>query len=238
MLKAILFDLDGTLLPMDIDEFLKNYLQLLSQKMKSYIEPKVFVNQLLAATTAMITDQDYQKCNAEVFAEVFFTATGLDEKEIMPVFESFYLNEYCILGRNCKALPVVQKIIHTVKQKGYKLVLATNPLFPLIAIEERIRWAGIKPEVFTFITSYENMHATKPNLQYYKEITEHINTAPEQCLMIGNDVEEDLIAKTIGMQTFLVEDYLLNRKNLPVVTDYRGNLESLLEFVKGLKECK
>lgn len=234
MIRAILFDLDGTLLPMDVEQFLQEYLKLLSQKMRTYLKPEVFIDELMAATGAMIKNKDYRKCNAEVFAEAFFAATGLDEHELMPTFEHFYLNEYCRLGQNCRPVPIVKKIIDTVKAKGYTIVLATNPLFPLIAIKERIKWAGIEPEVFNLITSYENMHATKPNPQYYKEIVEKINIAPERCLMVGNDVEEDLIAKTIGMQTFLVEDYMLNRRNLPIVTDYQGNLKFLLNFVKKL----
>jgi FMN phosphatase YigB (HAD superfamily) len=235
LIRAILFDLDGTLLPMDMEEFLKNYLELLSNKLNSYLEPMTFINELMAATSAMIMDKNYQKCNAEVFAEAFFTATGLDEGELMPVFEDFYLNEYCLIGQDLKPVPIVKEIIDIVKEKGYRLVLATNPLFPLIAVQERIKWAGINPDVFSLITSYENMHATKPNPQYYKEISQRIGMEPEYCLMVGNDVEEDLVAKTIGMQTFLVKDHILNRKNLPIITDYEGNLHDLLVFAKNLE---
>jgi len=82
------------------------------------------------------------------------------------------------------------------------------------------------------------MHATKPNPHYYQEIMEIIKVVPEHCLMVGNDVEEDLVAKTLGMQTFLVEDHMLNRKNLPIVTDYQGKLEILLDFVSNLGGVK
>lgn len=238
MIKAVLFDLDGTLLPIDMDDFLISYLQLLAHKMEKYLEPEVFVHELLAATEAMIKSNDYQKTNAEVFKEAFFAATGLDEKELMPVFEDFYLHEYGSLGKKYKPIPIVRKIIDLLKERGYILVLATNPLFPLIAIEQRIKWAGVDPEAFDLITTYENMHATKPNPHYYQEIMEIIKVVPEHCLMVGNDVEEDLVAKTLGMQTFLVEDHMLNRKNLPIVTDYQGKLEILLDFVSNLGGVK
>jgi len=113
-------------------------------------------------------------------------------------------------------------------------VLATNPLFPLIAIKERMRWAGVSEFDFALITSYEEMHACKPNLEYYREICAKIKVPARNCLMVGNDVEEDLIAQKIGMQTFLVEDYLLNRHDLPINADYRGSLKELYQFVVQL----
>ena len=31
-----------------------------------------------------------------------------------------------------------------------------------------------------------------------------LNVSPEECLMVGNDVSEDMIAETIGMKVFLI----------------------------------
>lgn len=234
MLKAVLFDLDGTLLPMDTDEFLKHYLHLLSKKMANYLEPKKFVEELLKATEAMINSSHRESTNEQVFMKAFFSATNLDPTEVIPVFNTFYETDYCQIGKLFSPEPLVKDIIKIVKNKGLKLVLATNPLFPLIAIQERIRWAGLDPLDFDLITSYEEMHACKPNPEYFREIATRIQVAPEQCLMVGNDVEEDLVAKEIGMKTFLVEDYLLNRKNKPINTDYRGTLKDLYQFIANL----
>ncbi|WP_227766473.1 HAD family hydrolase [Zhaonella formicivorans] len=234
MLEAILFDLDGTLLPMDTDEFLNHYFKLLTEKMQQYLDSKLFMRELLAATDAMIKNTDSAKSNEQVFIEAFFPATGLVATEIMPVFEEFYTNDYCQLGCYFQPDPLVKEIVHAAQEKGLKLVLATNPLFPLIAIKERMRWAGVSEFDFALITSYEEMHACKPNLEYYREICAKIKVPARNCLMVGNDVEEDLIAQKIGMQTFLVEDYLLNRHDLPINADYRGSLKELYQFVVQL----
>ena len=236
MLQAILFDLDGTLLPIDTEEFLSRYLELLSGKMENFLDSKTFVKELMAATSAMINNKNSSKNNADIFIENFFTSTGLDEKEVMPVFEQFYLNEYRQLGQYYEPIPLVNEIVTLAKSKGYLLVLATNPLFPLLAIKERIRWAGINNEIFSFITCYEKMHASKPNPRYYQEITDIINISPDKCLMVGNDVEEDLVAKEIGMQTFLVHDYIINRRNIPITADYQGTLQDLFHFINSLKK--
>jgi FMN phosphatase YigB (HAD superfamily) len=113
------------------------------------------------------------------------------------------------------------------------MVLATNPLFPRIAIEERIRWAGIDPDAFSLITAFEDMHYCKPQIEYYREILEIINKRPEQCLMVGNDAEEDMIARILGMKTFLLDAHLIKRaKALPPV-DYMGGYSDLYNFVQN-----
>lgn len=231
MIKAVLFDLDGTLLPLDMDEFLKQYFQLLTKKMKQYLEPQKFIKELMAATLAMVNNSDPETTNEQVFLQAFFSATGLDPQEIIPIFNEFYETDYCQIGKHFKVEPLANEIIKVAAAKGFKLVLATNPLFPLVAIKKRMYWAGLDPADFDLITCYEEMHACKPNLEYYKEIMTKIKVRPENCLMVGNDVEEDLVAKELGMQTFLVEDYLLNRKGKPIVTDYRGTIKDLYQFI-------
>lgn len=234
MIKAVLFDLDGTLLPMDMDEFLKEYFHLLTKKMEKYLEPQKFIAELMAATFAMINNTDPETTNEQVFLKAFFSTTGLDPQEIMPIFHEFYETDYCQIGKRLQPEPLVKEIIKAAAAKGLKLVLATNPLFPLIAIKERLLWAGLDPSDFDLITSYEEMHACKPHLAYYREILAKIKMKPEHCLMVGNDVEEDLVAKDLGMQTFLVEEYLLNRKGKPIITDYRGSIKDLYQFIVSL----
>ena len=118
--------------------------------------------------------------------------------------------------------------------KGYKVVIATNPLFPMKANLHRIRWAGLDPKKFSYISSFESNNHCKPHIEYYHEVLEAIEKKPESCFMVGNDVSDDLSVRTLGVETFLVTDCKLNHKAESYETDYEGNYQSFLEFVKGL----
>jgi FMN phosphatase YigB (HAD superfamily) len=117
---------------------------------------------------------------------------------------------------------------------GFQVAIATNPIFPERAIRERLRWLEIEDLPYDLITAYETMHFCKPSPDYYLEVLQLLKVAPEDCLMIGNDVEEDLSAQALGIRTFLVEDCLLNPKNLPIETDYRGSFADLAAYLGDL----
>lgn len=229
-MKYVLFDLDGTLLPLDTEHFVQEYLKLLSQTMKDDFEPSHFISRILKATEAMILNLE-DKTNEEVFIEYFFTDNENVEMTIKK-FEIFYMNEFKKLKIHSKPNPYVQDILKYLKSKKIDVVIATNPIFPLIAIEERIRWIGIDSFDFKLITSYENMKFCKPQLQYYQQILDEINANPGDCLMVGNDIQEDIIASKLGMKTFLVEDYLIDNKRYYFEPTYKGSFLDLKNFIK------
>ena len=117
------------------------------------------------------------------------------------------------------------------KDKGYRVVLATNPLFPSIATESRIRWAGLEPSEFDLYTTYENTSYCKPNLDYYRDILKRINCRPEECLMVGNDVGEDMVVEALGMQAFLLTDCLINTQKKDITAYPHGSFEQLLSML-------
>ena len=88
-MKYVLFDLDGTLLPLDTEDFIKGYLKVLSKKMANYIQPDVFVPKLLKATEAMVLNLE-EKTNEEVFSEHFFKDCPENKVSILKQFEEFY----------------------------------------------------------------------------------------------------------------------------------------------------
>ena len=106
-------------------------------------------------------------------------------------------------------------------------MLATNPIFPRIATENRIRWAGLDKNDFDWITTFEVCRYCKPNPKYYEEILTRLNLDPKQCVMIGNDVKEDMTARSLGMEGWLITDCLLNTENLPVECEFEGTLAKL-----------
>lgn len=227
MIKNILFDLDGTLLPFDLHEFTQAYFACLGEKVAHLTEPGTFIKHLLAATGAMVGNLDSERTNQEVFSRHFFSNVGVPEEVLLPVINEFYERDFALLQKLTRREEAARKAVLTALAVGQDVVIATNPVFPMTATRQRIEWAGLGDIAFKLVTSYENSHFCKPNGEYYREIVEKLGCHPEECLMIGNDVEEDLAAATIGMKTYLVTDCLINAKKAEVVADYTGTLQEL-----------
>ncbi|MGB9839013.1 HAD family hydrolase [Thermovenabulum sp.] len=237
MIDTLLFDLDGTLLPLDTDEFINSYLKLIARKMSKFFDPQQFIDLLLDSTMAMVNNLDPSKTNKEVFWEAFFSNNINIEKEILQFeFEEFYDKDFPSLKKVLKPHPFPNKILKTAFLMNYDVVIATNPIFPLNAIKQRLRWINSENFPYRLITSYEIMHFTKPHIQYYEEILSIIKKSPENCLMIGNDVEEDLIVRKLGVKTFLLKDYMINRNNKKIISDYSGSFNDLLNLIINLRE--
>lgn len=230
-ITTVLFDLDGTLLPMDQDVFIKDYLGRLARKMAPYgYEPKKLIEGVWAGTKAMV-----QNTGVITNEEAFWTACdaylGSEASKDKEIHADFYQNEFNEVKGVCGFEPIAAQIVQSLKEKGTRVVLATNPLFPSIATENRIRWAGLQPENFEYFTTFENSHYCKPNLDYYREILEKLSLKPEECLMVGNDVGEDMVAEQLGMKTFLLTDCLINKASVDISQYPNGSFVDLQEFL-------
>ena len=146
----------------------------------------------------------------------------------------FYRNEFNQVQEVCGFESMAAQIVHSLKDRGYRVVLATNPLFPAIATQNRIRWAGLQPEDFEYITTYENSHYCKPNPDYYREILEQLHLQSEECLMVGNDVGEDMITQQLGMKVFLLTDCLINKQNVDISVYPHGSFDALRRYIDTL----
>ncbi|GAB6086598.1 HAD family hydrolase [Alkaliphilus crotonatoxidans] len=237
MINTILFDLDGTLLPLEMEEFLKHYFDALENRFGAYFPKGQLTKLVWASTKYMVQNIDSNKTNEEAFFEDFFTRTHHKQEEIYPIFNDFYLNDFIkvkkAVGQNEKMIEAVKVL----KKKGYTLIVATNPIFPYEAVRQRIAWAGLMEEDFTLITSFEKMHFCKPQLNYYKEILEKIERLPQECMMVGNDLQEDMVAKGLGMKTYLIENHKIGQSNEDNI-DYMGNYDDFYEFALALPEVK
>lgn len=230
--RVLLFDLDGTLLPMDTGQFLQAYLTTLAPHFAPFMPPEQFVQELLRATREMVENTEGSKTNAEVFWESFLGKTSFDPEQTFPVFEQFYLSAFPKLHVHTQPTPLAREVLTKAAARGCELVLATNPVFPRIAIEERLRWAGIADVPFRLITDYETMHYCKPNLSYFQEILEKVEVDTADCLMIGNDPAEDMVAAELGISTYLVEDCAVVRdEHTAANINHRGMLEELVSFL-------
>lgn len=211
---VVLFDLDGTLLPMDYDTFEKKYFGGLCSHITS-LPPKELIACVWAGTKAMVMN-DGSRTNREAFAAEFSRVSGMDYYENEEFFMQYYRTDFQRCADVCQMTDLSLKIVDTLQEKGYTVAIATNPLFPSIATHSRLRWLGISPERFPLVTTFENSGTAKPNPAYYLEVCSKLGVRPEDCVMIGNDVGEDGAAAKTGMEVAIVTDCLINKKNLPM----------------------
>lgn len=231
--NAILFDLDGTLLPMDYDEFARGYFHLLTNTAAPYgYEPKIFLAAMMQGVEAMVRNDGKQN-NATLFWDVFAQGLGEKIRSLEPVFDKFYQTDFhktkALTGENFLAKDAVA----LAKQKADKVVLATNPLFPTSAIASRLSWVGLSVEDFDLVTDYESIGFCKPNPAYFIKIADMLNVSPDSCFMIGNNTKEDMIASDkAGMNGFLVTDCLIAEEPAPDCP--QGSFADLIEYLKNL----
>ena len=216
---------------MDQEKFVNGYFKMLAAKLAPYgYEPQQLINAILAGIEAMIKN-DGSQLNEDAFWKRFVEIYGDKVLADKPVFEDFYKNEFQDARSFCGFNPKAAETVRSLKDKGYRVVLATNPLFPSIATESRIRWAGLEPSEFDLYTTYENTSYCKPNLDYYRDILKRINCRPEECIMVGNDVGEDMVVEALGMQVFLLTDCLINTQKKDITAYPHGSFEQLLSML-------
>ena len=234
MIKAVFFDLDGTLLPMDQRLFVKAYFGGLAEKLAPYgYDPKEIVSAVYAGVEAMINN-DGNMNNEKVFWKRFSEILGEKVYDHISVFDDYYKNEFQMVKNVCGFNGYAKVVIEKVKSLGLRVVLATNPLFPRIATQSRIRWAGLEPDEFEEYTTYEDYSFCKPSLAYYESILKKLNLHPTECVMIGNDVAEDMVAENLGMKVFLLKDCLINTNNEDISKFEQGGFDELLKFIDSL----
>ncbi|EGK07052.1 haloacid dehalogenase domain protein [Desmospora sp. 8437] len=234
MLKVLCFDLDGTLLPMDTEIFIGSYMKELAPYMEEILPQDKLIPLIWDATQTMIGDQDGSRTNEEVFTERFLSRSGLKKEEVWPTFDKFYSEHFPTLKQYVQPSPRSRQVVETALDRGYRVAVATNPVFPKEAIRERMCWAQVE-DLVEWVSVYEETHFCKPNPGYYREVAAAMGVSPEECAMIGNDVQEDLVAGTVGMKTYLVTDCLIDRGEPAYRPDQKGTMEELLAEIRERK---
>ncbi len=229
-----LFDLDGTLLPMDTDFFLAQYVASVTPHFGHLVEPQQFARELVQSSYAIMADNQGDKTNLEKFFADFLPKVLRTQAELQPIFERFYAHEFSKLRAYTKPSPLARELVQTALTAGYKVVLATNPLFPRRAVLERMSWANVADLPWSFIASNEDTHYCKPNPAYFGALLERLGAAPEDCIHFGNDLTEDMAARQVGIPVVMVTDYLVNRQHRPC-TDvlYQGSLASVTQWFRS-----
>lgn len=232
-LRYILFDLDGTLLPMDQDVFIEAYFGRIAAHMAGHgYEPKAFVKSIWQGTGAMIQN-DGSHTNEEAFWQAMSSIHGESIRQCHPILDNFYRTQFPLIRNVCGFDPLAAPTIQRLKELGYTLALATNPIFPAVATENRMEWVGLSPNDFALYTTYENSCFCKPNPEYYREVLEKLGAKPEECLMVGNDATEDLAADQLGIPVFLLTGCLINKQQRDISKYPQGDLNDLLQYIQS-----
>ena len=194
MTFTLLFDLDDTLLESNMAAFIPAYFQALSTALADRVEPEKMLAALMSGTRAMMANEDPALLLREVFDAQFFPNLGVDRSQIQPAIDRFYDVSFPALGSLTKKVPEAVHLVEWGLTQGYRVVIATNPLFPLKAVHHRLRWAGLPPEKYPFaiVTSYESFHFTKERLAYYPEVLAQLGWPEDPVVMVGDDLEREV----------------------------------------------
>lgn len=234
--QAILFDMDGTLLPMDEEAFLTLYVGELAREMAPYgVDPHAMPKAMWKGVGAVVAN-DGSRTNEEAFWAVFGALNpAADLAALRPVTERFYRGAFHKARAATQFNPLAARAVALARQKAPTVVLATNPLFPMAAQEARMSWTGLEPACFDKVTAYEASRFCKPNPAYYTAICAELGLDPAACLMIGNDESEDMeAASAAGLSGFLVTDCLKPSRSDYRWTGPRGSFAELVEWLEKL----
>jgi FMN phosphatase YigB (HAD superfamily) len=233
MTLTLLLDLDDTLLNTNLQAFIPAYFQALSKELAPHAAPDVMLRALLMGTHLMNESDDFSRTLREVFDAEFYAQLNISRGEIEPAIENFYDNVFSNLGSLTTQIPDAKKFVDWAIAKGYRVAIATDPLFPRKATYHRVRWAGFDPEQFEIISSYECFHFSKTHPAYYAEVLGRMGWPEGPVLMAGNDLERDIApSKKLGLATFHVD--VESASSLGKDAQPRGTLSDLIQWLESV----
>jgi HAD superfamily hydrolase (TIGR01509 family) len=230
VITTLLVDLDGTLLDNDIEQFIPVYFARLEAHIADTAPPDEFTRALIRASRIMMDNRQADRTLKQTFEEHFFPSIKASEADLRAAFESFYLHAFPKLQSLTKPRPAAKRLIDAAFQRGLEVIIATNPVFPLTAITQRLAWAELPAEAhpFTLITSYETFRFCKPDPAYYAEILGRLGRRPQEAAMVGDDHHADIVpANLMGLATFHLDSQ--TEDGLP-----GGKLEDVLPWLDEL----
>jgi len=231
--QAVLFDLDGTLIDVDMNRFVPIYLRRLTGYMSDQVSPAHAIQSLHNAVAAMFANTDANRTLESILFEVLESELAISPEQYAECLESFCQNDLEELRPLVAGHPLSSQLIASSLGRGWKVVLATNPIFPRAIIDARLAWGELDGEAFHHVTAYETAHFCKPSASFFEEILDYLKVPAEACLMVGNDTLHDLSASQVGMQTCLLTPWRIDRPGQRFKSDWQGCHEELLALIES-----
>lgn len=261
MIKAVLLDLDNTLISNPDRAFTAEYLRLADTYFYDRWQIESFSQHMIKAVKAMNTSTDFTKSNSDIRFQILSELTNLPLNQLHEGLDEFYETDYPKLKDCVKKVDVVNQLFDYLRANDLAVAIATNPLYPPHAIQQRLMWAGLPADfsAYDYVTHTDNSHFTKQNPAYYAEILAHVGVEPDEAIMVGDSLKNDITpAKTVGLHTFhinnhgdgdgtladfyqLVRDqYIDTLGNNPlkpemIVPEYQGNIGALYGLLAKVK---
>lgn len=235
---TVLFDLDDTLINNNAEQFTRVYLGLLGKYLQQKIDSKIMVPALLKGTRKMIEKNVISGTLEETFDNYFYPKIGLSKSDIANLIHDFYQNVFPILQSETSPRPDAVEIVKECLSRGWKVAVATNPLFPIAAVHHRLKWAGLNPDEVPFevITSFESFHFAKPQPAFFAEVAARVDIFDQPIVMIGNDLKDDIIpAVNTGVPSY----WLLNNNDDPSIklpeNCVSGEMSEIIPWLEGIE---
>jgi FMN phosphatase YigB (HAD superfamily) len=237
-IRGILFDLDGTLLEIEMERYINGYVDGLARCFEDLTDRVVFAEVLISSAYALLANRDGEQTNEQVFLSMIARQLGIGKPQLHQRLQHFLQDGLAALTHLVKPFPQSRSILQSCFDRNLKVALATNPVFPRPAIDARLHSAGLADFPYHLISSYENSHHCKPNREFFLDILTRLGLGPEQVIMVGNDTRYDLPARHAGIATYLVDTCLIDHDQLAGHATYRGNHDDLLQFIRHLPRCR
>lgn len=233
MTLTLLLDLDDTLLNTNLQAFIPAYFHSLSKELTPHAAPDIMLRALLKGTHSMNESDDFSRTLQDVFEAEFYPQLNVSRGEIEPAIERFYDNVFPNLGGLTTQVLDAKTFVDWAIAKGYRVAIATDPLFPRMATYHRLRWAGFDPTQFELVSSFENFHFTKTHPAYYAEVLGRMGWPEGPILMVGNDLERDIVpSKKLGLAAFHVD--VESAPGLEKDAQPRGTLSDLIRWLDSI----
>lgn len=231
MIKAVLLDLDNTLLLNPDRRFAVAYLQSIDTHFESLWGQPHLSQVVMQGLATMLGSRDMQQTNTTVALEAIREAVGRSVDEVQAAFDQFYSQRYPQLADCIEPVAAAPGLIQYLRQQDIAVVIATNPIYPEKAVQQRMAWANLPDDkdIYALITHGDNMHFAKPNAAYYGEILARVGIEPDEAIMIGDSQENDIQpAAQIGIHTY----HITNRGNHATEGRGQGTLDYFHQIVR------
>ncbi|NOH02587.1 MAG: HAD hydrolase-like protein [Chloroflexi bacterium] len=229
---TLLLDLDDTLLDTNLQAFVPAYFQALAKDLAPHVDPGLMMRALVFGTNLMNQSEDFTQTLSQVFDSAFYPQVNRTKEGLSPVIENFYDNIFPTLRGLTASRPDAKAFVEWAFSQGYRVAIATDPLLPRKATHHRLRWVGFEPEQFELVTTFEDFHFSKTHAAYYAEVLGRLGWTDDPVLMVGNDLERDILpAKKLGLAAFHVDGGSASSSELEAGA--RGTLPDLRRWLES-----
>ena len=205
--KAIIFDLDGTLID-SIPAHLHAYQELAMSEFGVQLSQDNIL-------------EHFGKKSADIITALF-SHSGKNIDVLVEKKQHLYRQSF----NRVKLLPGAKKVLHSAREKTIKCALGTSSSKKNAEIA--IKEFGLE---FDIIITGEDIEFGKPNPEIFLTIAQRLDLLPDECIVIGDAIYDMMAAKKAGMLAIGVLTGNTTRRQMKMA-NADAIFENLLEFME------